>query len=127
MAKIPRPPLGRLFVRQFVMVLLLCALSAAIWPGSLVTAFTGAMIAFLPQVVFAWMMFIRQGARQRRDQIRMMFVAEGVKFGLTVILFVVVFTAVPLSNPISLLSTYAAVVLLNWLTPWLIKQKPRLQ
>jgi len=50
-----------------------------------------------------------------------MFLAEGIKFGLTVVLFVAVFVLVQPSNPISLLSTYAAVVLLHWLNFWLIK------
>ena len=121
MAKLPRPPLVKLFVKQLLIVILLCGLAAVIWPGSLIEAFLGGFIAFLPQQVFAYLVFKYQGARQQANLIKMLFVAEGVKFGLTVALFVLVFVGVQLSNPISLLSTYAAVILLNWLNPWLMK------
>ncbi len=121
MAKLPRPPLAKLFIKQLFIVIIICALATIIWPGSLLEAILGGLIAFFPQLVFSLLVFKYQGARQQANQIKMLFVAEGVKFGLTVALFMLVFIGVQLSNPISLLSTYAAVVLLNWLNPWLMK------
>jgi len=123
MAKLPRPALFSLFLKQFLIIILLCGLATLLWPGSLVDAVLGSMLAFLPQLVFSYIVFMYRGARQQANQIKMMFVAEGIKFGLTVVLFVAVFVLVQPSNPISLISTYAAVILLNWLNPWLMKQK----
>ncbi|WP_160169816.1 ATP synthase subunit I [Marinospirillum insulare] len=111
----------KLFFKQFVIASLVCLLAAVIWPGSLLDALLGGFIGFFPQLVFGYMVFIYQGARQQHNLIKMMFAAEAVKFGLTVVLFVAVFLLVQPSNPISLLSTYAAVVLLHWLNFWLIK------
>lgn len=121
MAKLPRPPLAKWFVKQLFAVFLLWCLAVVIWPESMLDAAMGAMIGYLPQVVFGYLVFMYQGARQQANLVKMMFVAEGVKFGLTVVLFVLVFVLVQPSNPISLLSTYAAVVLLHWLNFWLIK------
>lgn len=121
MAKLPRPPLIKLFAKQLVLVALVCFLAVVIWPNSLVDAVLGSMIAFIPQVIFGYLVFLYQGARQQKNLIKMLFVAEGIKFGLTVVLFGLVFILVQPSNPISLLSTYAAVVLLHWLNFWFMK------
>lgn len=121
MAKLPRPPLAKLFLKQLFIAVLLCGLAVIIWPNSLLEVVLGGLIAFIPQLAFGYLTFRYQGARQQTNLVKMLFVAEGVKFGLTVVLFMLVFIGVQLSNPISLLSTYAAVVLLNWLNPWLMK------
>ena len=121
MAKLPRPPLFKLFFKQFIALVFICGVAVIIWPESLLDALLGSFIAFIPQVVFGYLVFMYQGARQQQNQIKMMFLAEGIKFGLTVVLFVAVLVLVQPSNPISLLSTYAAVVLLHWLNFWLIK------
>ncbi len=121
MAKLPRPPLSKWFVKQFIGVILICSLALIIWPSSLLEIVTGAMIAYIPQQLFSYLVFMYQGARQQANLVKMFFVAEGVKFGLTVVLFVLAFILVQPSNPISLLSTYAAVILLSWLNFWLVK------
>ena len=121
MAQLPRPPLTKWFVKQFLAVVLICGLSLFIWPSSLLEIVIGAMIAYIPQQVFGCLVFMYQGARQQANLVKVFFLAEGVKFGLTVALFVLVFVLVQPSNPISLLSTYAAVVFLSWLSPWLMK------
>ena len=121
MAQLPRPPLNKWFIKQFLAVILICSLLLIVWPSSLLEIVVGAMIAYIPQQAFSYLVFMYRGARQQANLVKMFFVAEGVKFGLTVVLFVLAFVLVQPSNPISLLSTYAAVILLNWLNFWLVK------
>lgn len=121
MAKLPRPPLASLFIKQLLLAILVSGIAISIWPNSVLGVILGAVIAYFPQLIFSYLVFMYQGARQQTNLIKMLFVAQGVKFGLTVVLFVLVFVLVQPSNPISLLSTYAAVVFLNWLNPWLMK------
>ncbi|NLW05285.1 MAG: hypothetical protein GX029_08695 [Pseudomonadaceae bacterium] len=121
MAQLPRPPLKKWFLKQLMAVVAICGLASIIWPSSLLEIMAGAIIAYIPQQVFSYLVFMYRGARQQANLVKMFFVAEGVKFGLTVVLFVLVFILVQPSNPISLLSTYAAVILLNWLNFLLVK------
>lgn len=121
MAQLPRPPLAKWLIKQFLALVIICGLALTVWPDSLLEIIIGAMIAYIPQQVFSYLVFMYQGARQQVNLVKMFFIAEGVKFGLTVVLFVLAFILVQPSNPISLLSTYAAVILLSWLNFWLVK------
>ncbi len=121
MAQLPRPPLNHWFIKQFIAVVIVCLLASIIWPNSLLEIVAGAMVAYIPQQVFSYLVFMYRGARQQANLVKMFFLAESIKFGLTVVLFVLVFVLVQPSNPISLLSTYAAVTLLNWLNFMLVK------
>lgn len=123
MAALPTPSLGKLFTKHLIFAGVFCFLANLIWPGSWLSASLGAAIALLPQVVFALMVFRFRGAKQLKKMQQALFQAAVVKLGLAVVLFALVFLLVQPSNPISLLCTYVAVVLINWLNPWLIQNK----
>lgn len=122
MAALPKPPLASLLIKHLALAALFCLLATIIWPASLLSALLGASLAIIPQLVFTLMVFHYRGARQQKKFQQMLFLAAAVKLGLTVVLFSLVFLLVQPSNPISLLCTYIAVVLINWLNPWLIKR-----
>jgi ATP synthase protein I len=122
MALIPRPPYYRLLWVQLLTtgILALVATFQTLEAG--VSALCGGMIAIIPQSIFFLLAFRYRGARRMQQAVQSLFVAEAVKFGLTVVLFGLVFGLVQPSNPIFLLSTYIAVVSVHWLTPRLMHQ-----
>lgn len=121
MSALPKPPLIRLIYRQLALSSIFCIIASLIWPSSWLSIVCGALVALVPQAVFSLLAFQHQSARQPRKLVQALFLAEGVKLGLTVVLFALVFLLVQPSNPISFISTYAAVVLFNWLNYWLLK------
>lgn len=121
MSALPKPPLIRLIYRQLALSCVFCIIAALVWPSTWLSIVCGALVAWLPQAAFTLLSFKHQSARQPRKLVQALFMAEGVKLGLTVVLFALVFLLVQPSNPISFISTYAAVVLLNWLNFWLLK------
>lgn len=123
MAKFPRPSLKKLFVKQLCLAFGLALLLGIIWQEAWISVIAGVLVALIPQLIFSWFAFSYSGARQQFQQLKALFLGAALKFGSTVVLFVLVFTLVPLSNPILFLSTYALVVLLNWLNPWLVRSR----
>ncbi|GAA3896618.1 hypothetical protein GCM10022228_04320 [Halomonas cibimaris] len=90
--------------------------------GGLLSALTGGLVGIVPQVFF----ILRAGMLDPRlralQGARRLMRAEAGKFGLTAVLFALTFIAVPPSNPAFFFSTYVAVVLAHWLTPWLLRR-----
>ncbi len=126
MAEIPLPPYRKLLGFQLLVLGVLALLLEWAWSGSGFSALLGGLIAWIPQSVFAWMVFRHRGARRMNQSVRDLMLGEGLKLGLTFVLFIVVFVGVQPSNPISLICAYSVVLLLHWLAPWLLKQnKPR--
>ncbi|SFX40045.1 ATP synthase subunit I [Marinospirillum alkaliphilum] len=123
MADLPLPPYKKLLLLQLLTALVLALLLEVSWKGSGLSALWGGMIALLPQAVFAYVMFRHRGARRIGKAVQQMFMAELLKFGLTVVLFVLVFVAVQPSNPISLLIAYSVVLMAHWLAPWLMQSR----
>lgn len=121
MAAIPLPPYRKLLLIQLLVTLLLALGFEFLWTGTGFSALLGGLLALLPQALFAFMMFRHRGARRVGQAVQQMLLAEMMKFGLTVVLFALVFIGVQPSNPISLLCAYSVVLMVHWLAPWLMR------
>lgn len=121
MAAIPLPPFKRLLFVQGTVTLAAALLTEVIWPSSGFSALLGGLIAWLPQIIFSLLAFKYQGARRINSTLQLLMLGATLKFGLTVVLFALVFVGVQPSNPISLLCAYIAVLSVHWFAPWLMQ------
>ena len=122
-ARIQRPQVQRLLMVQLATVALISAVAAVTSgvPGTS-SAALGGLVAFLPNVFFAWCVFRTQGARHSKVIVNNFYRAEAGKFGLTAALFTLVFIAVPPSNPTFFFGAYVVTLFVHWLGPWLVKR-----
>lgn len=123
MAALPLPPVKRLLMAQALVSLLAGLIAEVFWAGSGFSALLGGMVALLPQSAFSLLTFKYRGARRITDTVQLLMIGATLKFGLTVVLFALVFIGVQPSNPISLLCAYIAVLSVHWLAPWLLQMK----
>lgn len=103
-------------------VTLLIVLLAVVFSGrsGMVSSLLGVMVAMIPHVIFVARAGILSHRLRASQSARRLLRAEMGKFGLTVVLFIIVFITVPPSNPAFFFSAYVAVVLTHWLAPWLM-------
>lgn len=86
---------------------------------SALTALAGAVIALVPNIVFATYAFKFSGARAAHYVVQSFYAGEALKQMLNVVLFIIAFLL--LSGPwLPLFVTYAVIVLMHWLAPILI-------
>lgn len=122
-ASIQRPQVKRLLLAQLAVVALLSALAGiGFGVSGAASAAMGGLVAFLPNAFFAWRVFRYQGARYSRAIVNSFYRAEAGKFGLTAVLFTLVFIAVPPSNPTFFFGAYVVTLFVHWLGPWLVKR-----
>ncbi|MFM9270319.1 ATP synthase subunit I [Halomonas elongata] len=122
-ARIKRPSIRRLLLAQLAVMGLMMGLAA--WSDGGAGAFsalTGGAVAFLPNAFFAWRVFRYQGARHAKNIVNGFYRAEAGKFGLTAVLFTLVFIAVPPSNPAFFFGAYVVTLFAHWLGPWLLRR-----
>lgn len=86
------------------------------------SSFAGAMVAFLPALLFARTVFQHQGARAAKRIVKSMYLGEGLKLVFTAFLFTLVFVFYKVTPP-SFFLTYITVVLSHWLAPLVIVTK----
>ncbi|MCI0509489.1 ATP synthase protein I [Chromohalobacter marismortui] len=125
-ARLKGPRLFPLLMLQLMIVLGMAVL-AFIWhaPGTALSTLLGGGVAWMPSVLFAWLTFRYRGASQARNIVKSFYRAEAGKFGLTAALFIVVFVAVPPSNPAFFFGAYVVTQLAHWLGPWLLHRPSR--
>lgn len=122
-AQLKRPKVIRIVGLQALATLLISAGCFLLTEGvSAYSALLGGVVCFVPNLYFAWAAFRHQGAQAAKQVIRSFYKAEAVKFGLTVVLFALVFIAVRPLNPISFFLTYAVVQSVHWLSPLVMKR-----
>jgi|SRR5690554_2171610 len=89
-----------------------------IWMGTaaLMTALAGAVIAIIPNIVFAAFAFRHAGARSAPAVVHSFYAGEGIKLFLTMIMFVIAF--VTLNGPwLPLFTVFAILTFMHWLAP----------
>jgi len=122
-AQLQRPKVLRVVGLQVVVTLLValgCFLAKG--PVEAYSTLLGGVVCFLPNLYFAWAAFRHQGAQAAKEIVRSFYKAEAVKFGLTAVLFALVFALVRPLNPIYFFLTYAVVQVVHWLSPLVIKR-----
>jgi len=122
-AQLQRPKVLRVAGLQAIVTLLVavgCYLMTD--PVAAYSALLGGVVCFLPNLYFAWESFRHQGAQAAKQIVRSFYKAEAVKFGLTAVLFALVFALVRPLNPIYFFLTYVVVQVVHWLSPLVIKR-----
>ena len=127
-AKLPRPRIAALILLQCGVVVGLALVAWGVWDrGTAVSALSGGLVAAIPNAFFAWRAFRYQGAAQARYIVKSFYHAEAGKFGLTAVLFTLVFVTVPPSNPAFFFGAYVVTLLAHWLGPWLLRRPSHIQ
>ncbi|MBE2896822.1 hypothetical protein HPC38_08055 [Pasteurellaceae bacterium HPA106] len=107
----------------FITLLLILGLTALLWgfefqSGSFLL---GCAIAWLAQVAFVVFLFARQQTLLLNAKVKALYQAQGLKFGVTVVLFIVVLRTVNIHAG-AFFSGYLLVVLFNGLLPFLLSK-----
>lgn len=113
-AHLARPPLGKLFALQ-VLILLLAA--AGLWWVDFTTAYSvllGGLISVVPGYYFARQAFRFRGARFARHIAQAFYVGETGKFLLTAGAFAAVFALVKPLNAAAVLLAFLGMTLCHW-------------
>ncbi|RAP37415.1 hypothetical protein B1207_04370 [Legionella quinlivanii] len=84
-----------------------------------ISAFLGGMIALLPSLLFAKLLFKYRGARAARQIVKNFYLGEFIKIGSSIFLFVLVFSTYKV-QPLAFFLTYIVVVISHWFSPLLI-------
>ncbi|URL06626.1 ATP synthase subunit I [Avibacterium sp. 21-595] len=80
--------------------------------------FAGMICAFVPQLCFLWIMFSKN-KKDLSQQVKRLYQSEGIKFGITVILFSICLLNLNPILPLPLFSGYFGVIIANNLFPLL--------
>lgn len=122
-AQLKRPKVIRVVGLQVVVAILVSAVCWLLLDAvAAYSALLGGLVCAMPNLYFAWKAFSYQGAQAAREIVRSFYKAEAVKFGLTAVLFALVFALVRPLNPISFFLTYAVVQAMHWLAPMVLKR-----
>ncbi|MBE2894647.1 ATP synthase subunit I [Spirabiliibacterium falconis] len=84
----------------------------------------GSIIAWFAQVAFAIFLFIRQRSLVLNEKVKALYQAQGIKFGLTIVLFVIVLRTVHIHAG-SFFSGYLILILFNGVLPFLLSKGKR--
>jgi ATP synthase protein I len=113
-AQLSRPPIGRVFSIQIVVLLTIAAVLLVVNQMLAVSALLGGLISIGPNSYFARWAFRFSGARAAGNIARSFYIGEAGKFILTVVLFGATFAFVKPINPLVLFLTYIFMTALNW-------------
>lgn len=109
---------------QFV-VLLLASLGVWQWQGvvSGYSALCGGLIAWLPNLYFAYKAFRYTGARAAQAIVKSFYAGEAGKLILTAVLFALTFAGVKPLAPLAVFGVFLLTQLVSWFAPLLIKTR----
>ena len=109
---------------QFV-VLLLASLGVWQWHGvvSGYSALCGGLIAWLPNLYFAYKAFRYTGARAAQAIVKSFYAGEAGKLILTAVLFALTFAGVKPLAPLAVFGVFLLTQLVSWFAPLLIKTR----
>lgn len=122
-APLARPPLGKLYGGQ--LLLLLAVAAGLVWVNrtTAYSALLGGLISVGPSYFFARQVFRFRGARLAPQIAQAFYVGETGKFLLTAVAFAVVFALVRPLNAAVLLLAYLGMTLCHWATSAWIARK----
>ena len=114
MTTIPKPELLKATINQLAVLLLLVAMISITDKLMAVSALMGGLIQILPQAWFSWQAFKYAGASNVDKVVRSMYRGELGKVVMTATLFAILFTVDKQWNYIVLLTTFLAMIPLQW-------------
>ena len=109
---------------QFIVVLL-AALVLWQWRGAVngYSGLCGGLIAWLPNVYFAYRAFRFTGARAAQAIVRSFYAGEAGKLILTAVLFALTFAGVKPLAPLAVFGVFLLTQLVSWFAPLLMKTR----
>lgn len=108
-----------------VVVVLLAALVLWQWLGAVsgYSGLCGGLIAWLPNLYFAWKAFRFTGARAAQAIVRSFYAGEAGKLILTAVLFALTFAGVKPLAPLAVFGVFGLTQLVSWFAPLLMKTR----
>ncbi len=106
-------------------VALLAALVLWQWLGAVsgYSGLCGGLIAWLPNLYFAWKAFRFTGARAAQAIVRSFYAGEAGKLILTAVLFALTFAGVKPLAPLAVFGVFGLTQLVSWFAPLLMKTR----
>ena len=106
-------------------VVLLAALVLWRWLGAVsgYSGLCGGLIAWLPNMYFAWKAFRFTGARAAQAIVRSFYAGEAGKLILTAVLFALTFAGVKPLAPLAVFGVFGLTQLVSWFAPLLMKTR----
>jgi ATP synthase protein I len=103
-------------------VFLLATLALWQWHGAVsgYSALCGGLIAWLPNVYFAWKAFRYTGARAAQAIVKSIYAGEAGKLILTAVLFALTFAGVKPLAPLAVFGVFLLTQLVSWFAPLLM-------
>lgn len=115
-----RLPVKHLLLVQFLAVMSISLISSLISIEAAYSAALGGMIFVVPNALFIYKAFFSVRVGSARKIANSIYVGEAVKFGLTAVLFALVFALIKPLNELTLFVTFFVVLLINSLSPLFI-------
>ncbi len=106
-------------------VFLLAALALWQWRGTVsgYSGLCGGLIAWLPNLYFAWKAFRFTGARAAQAIVKSFYAGEAGKLILTAVLFALTFAGVKPLAPLAVFGVFLLTQLVSWFAPLLMKTR----
>lgn len=119
-AEIARPPIHRITLAQFAVLVPTCLLLLAVDKVCAYSVLSGGLIAIVPQAYFATLAFRWRGARSAQAIARSSYAGEVGKFLLSVAGFAMVFAAVRPIDGLAVFVGYLAMLAVQITGSWLL-------
>lgn len=107
------------------MVLLLAAVVLWQWQGVIsgYSGLCGGLIAWLPNLYFAWKAFRFSGARAAQAIVKSFYAGEAGKLIITAVLFALTFAGVKPLAPLAVFGVFVLTQLVSWFAPLLMNKR----
>lgn len=113
--KIREFPWRQWLVLQFVIIILVAAVSVALYSvGHMLAVLAGLLIALVPNAIFIWFGYRFQGAKNARQIVGSFYQGESIKFILTAVFFAVAFMTVDGIYAVHIIVGFIIGVVVGW-------------
>jgi ATP synthase protein I len=114
-AQLIKPPLLRIFVTQFLVLLVISTSMLMLDKTAALSALVGGSISIVPNMYFARWAFRFSGAKSAARVAQSFYRGEAGKFVLTAVLFASIFMLMRPLNAVVIFLTYIFMMALNWM------------
>jgi ATP synthase protein I len=114
-AQLVKPPLLRIFVTQFLVLLVISISMLMLDKTAALSALVGGSISIVPNMYFARWAFRFSGAKSAARVAQSFYRGEAGKFVLTAVLFASIFMLMRPLNAVVIFLTYIFMMALNWM------------
>lgn len=109
LSSIPRPPIHRIVIIQFALVLLVSGVALSVDVVAAKSALLGGLACAIPNAYFIWRAFRYTGARSAQRMVQSIYQGQAWKFILTAAMFAVILVRVDELNALALFGGFITV------------------